>query len=140
MNKFVRDITVKKHFCSIDNDGEIDQGTVNVDFPYVASCDRDCVYPSHCFEDLITVSYLQSLGIESRVSQIIQPSKNFKTKNTSFYPLQSRTTSIEMFQEKMERDLVLLYDSNPNVAYKNLNSDEYQAIRDLKKLDDIIIR
>lgn len=72
--------------------------------------------PSHNFEDLIRVSELQIVGAESRESQPVQQSKTFKTKNRNFYPLHPMTASIERFQEKMEQDLVSLYNNVNTVS------------------------
>lgn len=94
------------------------------------------------FRDLIALTNLCSLQSESNVEQCTAPSKTFITKNTGFYPLQPRTASLELFQDKVEEELVAL--KRHTVACSNnkynLTGPERKAIQELREMPDIGIR
>lgn len=96
---------------------------------------------SFAFEDLIIVTQLQTLQAESRETISIQPSTMLGTHNRGYYPIHSRTTSLEIFQEKVEQELIALRASyNTSSFYEgNLNHKDCIAITELKKMEDIII-
>lgn len=124
VNKFARDITILKHSDTLETMAQ-DQPATQME--NVTSNDQmpEQLSRSFMFTDLMTQIQLQELPAESRELSTIQPSTTFRTTNREFYPVQSRTNSLELFQERMEQDLVTLYNSpnrsgheNPNLNHK----------------------
>lgn len=95
------------------------------------------------FQDLVTLTNLCSLQAESNLEQCTAPSKTFMTKYSDFYPLQSRTVSLELFQDKVEEELVAfkrhIVTCSNNKTY-NLTGPERKAIQEPREMPDIVIR
>lgn len=78
---------------------------------------------------------------ESNISLNTTNTSLFKIKNESFYPIHSRTNSLEVFQERIEEDLSQLHSpTNNSRPVNNLNVRERIALRELSNIQDIIIR
>lgn len=75
----------------------------------------DCSNPSFLFQDLIT----DNLQTESSECLPMQPSSAFRTNNPDFYPIHSSTTSLELFQEKVEEELMELHNCNKGKVNKH---------------------
>ncbi|CAJ0953387.1 unnamed protein product [Ranitomeya imitator] len=76
--------------------------------------------------ELLDYSILRDLQSDS-LEKDCNMSKDFGTPNALFYPVQSRPTVLDTFQELVERDLMKL-DSNIDFVHDNLTVLERQAI------------
>ncbi|CAJ0956543.1 unnamed protein product [Ranitomeya imitator] len=88
--------------------------------------------------ELLDYSILRDLQSHS-LEKDCNMNKDFGTPNALFYPVQSRPTVLDTFQELVERDLMKL-DSNINFVHDNLTVLERQAISNLRHNEDLLIR
>lgn len=147
INRLARNITVCKHFCTIDSESFSDDACNVSSFNAISDVNNDNVLSltshksTYSFQDLVAVSNLHGLEAESGESHSSSHIPHFRTKNESFYTVQSRTESLEVFQECVEEDLVQLYSSTQHTQPKyNLSSRKRIALRELTEIPDIIIR
>ncbi|OCT98540.1 hypothetical protein XELAEV_18010776mg [Xenopus laevis] len=93
-----------------------------------------------CLSDLSTLEN-ESINVNSPGEPLIGKSTLINKKsNSDFYPLQSRCSSMDMFQDLVEQDLKKL---NTNVSYRdnwNISLEERKALKFLKSATDITIR
>ncbi|CAJ0939001.1 unnamed protein product [Ranitomeya imitator] len=88
--------------------------------------------------ELLDYSILRDLQSDS-LEKDCNMNKDFGTPNALFYPVQSRPTVLDTFQELVERDLMKL-DSNIDFVHDNLTVLERQAISNLRHNEDLLIR
>lgn len=135
-NKFVSDLTIKKHFSSIPFEEVLEDEMYeniknNYQDPDLYSCSTTR-NPSFHLQALVAVTQLHSLQAESREHKPTAPSSTFKTKNTEFYPLHSRTSSLE--------DRISLQGTiHGNSQKKNHLNLTRKAIQEVKNMPDIVI-
>lgn len=132
VNNFARNITISRHFSNIESEDQ----DFSMNFMQKQDTVPTVTSLSFLFKDLITVTQLQALQAKSRKTTSVQP---IKTKNKEFYPLQSRTASIEVFQEKVEQDFIMLHRNIKETFKGNLTASECKAIKELKQIDDVNI-
>lgn len=177
INKFVRDITIRKHFEHIPEDSictnpisvfssAVRDGGVSgaaapaIDLVGAAAPDSTVSEPqtldnsttnivlndansvvNHDFGDLMSLSHLYSLGAESTRTRTNMVKTNFTTTNRYFYPIQSRTDSLDRFQDHVARDLAELQLKTPKKFNRdNLSKSERTALVELKNNHEIVIR
>lgn len=152
VNRFARILTVKKHFLSSDvlhtapntqedsgntntNSNQFTPGDENVDFHFSPHASLD-------FNDLNHMVHLRNLQSEAGSLQT-NPKGTFCVANTHFYPIQSRPSVLDTFQDLVERDLKMLDNDIKSHKYKirqNLNKGERKALKEVKNNLDIVVR
>lgn len=160
--KFVRNVTVRRHFHnSLDNEVSVvmddnDANNVNKNalqnnnVPTFISENNDGIENNgeftsrtiyNCsFQEQRSVGELYSLQAESLESRTNCVSTKFITTNHYFYPVQSRTVSMDNFQDALVRDLAdLQHKINSGYTKKNVKTAERIALQDLEKIYDIVI-
>ncbi|XP_053571570.1 uncharacterized protein LOC128661327 [Bombina bombina] len=141
VNRFVRTLTLKKHFA---NDDE----SANEEANDQAVCVQQT--PNFNFNDYTAMVDMQELIEENEFTQTARsgPSekdinlKRFKEKSV-FYPIHSRGQHLQVFQQTLETQLIALNNENKKKnTYKdsNLTSQERKAIQTLKDDQSIVIR
>lgn len=135
VNRFVRGLTVKRHF--LDQDAE--------DVPTSSqqpSDDTINIYKDLQFNDQLTLknlTELQSSNISSDLN--VNMSLNFNVSNPEFYPVQSRTEIMDKCQFYIERDLRKLSDETGSKKFhSNLSPVRLRALNELRKMDDVLVK
>lgn len=93
------------------------------------------------FCDLANLSHLHTLEAESKYNSESSTVPGCKMSNPYFYPLLSHTRSLDAFQEWVEADLLHLYTASQSArSGNNLKCHERNALQELSKLSEIVIR
>lgn len=98
--------------------------------------------PASRFTELCSVTYHKEL--ESEPTQSSDANSDLQIKNPHFYPLQSRPAILDVFQERVEKDLQK-FETEINQAHQqyvngNLTQKERRAIEELKQNSYLLIR
>ncbi|OCT76519.1 hypothetical protein XELAEV_18031722mg [Xenopus laevis] len=153
INKFVRKL--RKHFLRM-NDTPQEMGENNNEHTQVIDDTRDTVTPgdSTMYKDLGSSCYfveqragflLDSLCTENgegtdRVNLDLSSLRKIK-KQSDFYPVNSRGTLTDAFQELVERDLTKLWQEQKfKGAAGNLTYDQKRALRELKLNKNLVFK
>lgn len=141
LNKFVRNIVIKRHFgVNVNDNASVQTGMPD---SCVSQVESDNIVQGvdefegnnnigHIFSDQVLFSQLQSLELECNNENVqVQDTIAVPLGNSFFYPVQSRTPSMDTFQELMLRDLIAL-DRKTKVSTKcdNLSKRERAALND----------
>lgn len=131
VNRFIRNLTFRKHFIKEQ------KPTIRNYSPITANTQQE--YMS--FKDQTTVATFRSL--DDMPKEEVQYRKYRKCTapgNKNFYPIQSRTTSMDKCQDLVERDLTILHSKIQNYDQRNLNWVEKEALLELTNNPNIMIR
>ncbi|XP_075720195.1 uncharacterized protein LOC142760597 [Rhinoderma darwinii] len=132
INKFIRNLTVKRHFLTTE---------ANMDEQTVEPVAYSNPYRLLMFQEQLALTCLEDLadGTTQKLNNSQIP--EFITKNPRFYPIQSRTDSMDTFQLIMERELHKIKNQTGfDETLHNLSIAEKQAIKSLKENENIVIR
>lgn len=134
LNRFVRLLTVKRHFLSGDEGVTPDSITAGENTQIRNE------FSSLPFADQVTLCDLQDLQREGTPFQFNTDDKiAFKSSNPSYYPLSSRANILDDFQYLIEQDLKALYERKVK-GKKNLTYKQNEAITTLKENVNIVVR
>lgn len=93
------------------------------------------------FQDLVSLTHLYALPSESVEARSNTVCTGFKTLNLYFYPIQSRTNSLDKFQECVMCDLIDLHHKiDSSHVSDNLNKRKRIALKELENNKDIVVR
>lgn len=151
INKFARTLTLKHHFFkSHDNlnnslhdndfveDLSISEYTVSSDS--ITSSPLPSSFVSFNLS-LCNVGTLRSLEAESGPPSY--EGAMFRLPNPNFYPIQSRPGVLDVFQERVEKDLSELHSSirwDNNISKLNLSNREFWALKSLSSNKDLVVK
>lgn len=146
VNKFIGDLTVKRHLFSADGNETSPAGkdTRTMD---LNSKGTDIFPLQAYFSKHISTKTLMDLqedsnieDFESQANAIVSTATNCERKpNPDFYPVQSRTSSMDNFQTVVEREVTLLdFVTFPNTSH-NLTYRAHVALKSLSNNPHIVI-
>lgn len=93
------------------------------------------------FEELCLFSHLQVLASESEPMEYCRPPP-FSTSNQRFYPINSRPSVLDVFQDLVESDLVKLKEDSmktPNY-HSNITKKESMALTQITHNKDLLVK
>lgn len=97
INKFIRNLTVRKYFAKDDNRTPLETPD--------ESAFRLPTMESNQMQEMVALQDLQQLQSDEIDTQVsLDAPKKIQIRNPSFYPVQARSTPMDMFQDKMEQD------------------------------------
>lgn len=141
VNRFVRHLTVRKHFLGINPDMD-PQEVSPVPTSEVVPHDNHSV-GAQLFPEQTAMCELQDLLAESRVDTSIHMSADFITRNPNFYPVNARSPAVDRFQELVEHDLCTLQrqvGDRVSTAKDNLTKSQRSSLQNLTHMRDIVVR
>lgn len=130
INKFVRDITIKKHFFQAKQD-DSERITTNREPQDLNSRGLSNSFPLNLdFLEVIATQSLEALYQESTeveensdTSWVDSTVNRIRFPNKGFYPIKSRTKDMDVFQHLVEKDLTKINMETINATCKNLTKN-----------------
>lgn len=141
INKFIRNVTVRRHFSGSDfantecgdNTNDVCEYNVNTVGDNINTNAITSMPTMNClFHEQRLLAELHTLQAESVESRTNQVATKFKVHSPYFYPVQSRTMSMDRFHDAIIRELIEFHQSIDIGATKNnLKNAERMALHDL---------
>ncbi|KAM3915680.1 vomeronasal type-2 receptor 26-like [Leptodactylus fuscus] len=141
VNKFMRTLTVKKHFFKEDN-GDLQTSHLNSDIGSTSKRANNESSLHLNFKEQLTISTLTELEYLNMTPERNIESIAVTTSNPSFYPISSRGNCFSAFQHKVEQELAELERTSTKFKSKksNLSYKERVALKELQNNKEIIIK
>uniref|UniRef100_A0A803JUF4 Reverse transcriptase domain-containing protein n=1 Tax=Xenopus tropicalis TaxID=8364 RepID=A0A803JUF4_XENTR len=159
LNKFIRLLTVKRHFANQDNmkasgvhnnvdmADSLSQESLGVGQSLIDVSEGTGMQVAlDDFRDFCALSDLQDLEAEGSISSGEYPHKlvtvSGMKKNSEFYPIQAKSQQLIMFHKLVQNDIEALGSNlgKNKSKYGNLTPGEYKALHALSRDDTIIIK